>query len=75
MRRERTQLNINIDPELLLSLKSEAIKRGMTLTQFVISKLSNIKSTSTSTLEQRLSKIEEHLQLNTIESVPPKETS
>ncbi len=65
MVRERTQLNINIDPELLLKLKSEAIKNGMTLTQFVTSKLSNIDSISTNAvLEARLAKIEEHLNLS-----------
>ena len=39
MPRERTQLNINIDPALLLKLKSEAIKQGKTLTDFVVEQL------------------------------------
>ena len=62
---ERTQLNINIDPKLLLKLKSEAIKSGKTLTAFVTEKLSDIESISTTVgLEERLTRIEEHLNLN-----------
>ena len=65
MTRERTQLNINIDPELLLMIKREAIKNGMTLTEFVTEKLSNIQSASKDdALEQRLAKIERHLNLD-----------
>ena len=61
----RTQLNINIDPALLLKLKSEAIKNGMTLTQFVTLKLSTIDSISTNdALEARLARIEKHLHLS-----------
>ena len=71
MPRERTQLNINIEPELLLKLKSEAIKSGMTLTQFVTSKLCDIESNSSYTvLEERLAKIEQHLHLNKQTSDP-----
>ena len=65
MAQRRTQLNVNIDPKLLLRIKSEAIKNGMTLTEFVTSKLSKIDSISkVDVLEERLSKIEEHLNLN-----------
>ena len=39
MPRDRTQLNINIDPALLLKLKSEEIKQGKTLTTFVLDHL------------------------------------
>ncbi len=67
MTQKRTQLNINIDPALLLQLKAEAIKNGMTLTQFVTSKLSSISSISTiDVLEARLAKIEGHLNLSKI---------
>ena len=38
MPKERTQLNIKIDPELLIRIKAEAIKNGMTLTDFVTRK-------------------------------------
>ena len=65
MPRERTQLNINIDPELLLRIKSEAIKNGMTLTEFVTRKLANIESRpDNDLLEKRLAKIDRHLNLN-----------
>ncbi len=59
MPKGRTQLNINIDPSLLLSLKSEAIKRGQTLTEFVTSQLEKTtREESKDSLEARLSKIE-----------------
>ncbi len=65
MPKERTQLNINIDPELLLKIKSEAIKNGMTLTEFVTEKLATVESISDNdALEQRLAKIEQHLNLD-----------
>ncbi len=68
MAKERTQLNINIDPKLLVKLKSESIKNGKTLTEFVTEKLASISTDSTSSsqdsLEQRLTKIENHLNLN-----------
>ena len=65
MVQERTQLNINIDPELLMKIKSEAIKEGKTLSAFVIEKLSNIQSPSTNDLlEERLVRIEKHLNLD-----------
>mgnify|MGYP001372570375 CR=1 FL=1 len=71
MPRERTQLNINIDPELLLKIKSEAIKNGMTLTEFVTQKLEEVESTSTNNvLEERLSRIEKHLNLTKSSSNP-----
>ena len=67
MAKERTQLNINIEPTLLIRLKSEAIKEGKTLTAYVTEKLSNIKSTSTNDLlEERLAIIEKHLNLDKI---------
>ena len=65
MKKERTQLNINIDPKLLLRLKSEAIKNGQSLTAFVTEKLENNDSMSKEdALEQRLTKLEKHLNLN-----------
>ncbi len=65
MGQERTQLNINIDPQLLIKLKSEAIKSGKTLTAYVTEKLSGLQSTTSSeALETRLARIEEHLMLN-----------
>ena len=65
MAKERTQLNTNIDPKLLLKLKSEAIKNGVTLTEFITKKLEDIESTSSNViLEERLSRIEQHLNLD-----------
>ena len=73
MPRERTQLNINIDPELLLRVKAEAIKNGMTLTEFVTQKLTNIGPRSNNdALEERLTKIERHLNLGKSSSDPEK---
>ncbi len=72
MTQRRTQLNINIDPKLLLMLKSEAIKNGKTLTEFVTEKLANIPTSPTdSALEERLKKIEQYLKLD--EEVSSKE--
>ena len=71
MSKERTQLNIKIDPELLVRIKSEAIKNGMTLTEFVTRKLEKIESRSNNdVLEQRLAKIERHLNLDKNSSDP-----
>ena len=55
----RTQLNINIDPALLLKLKSEAIKQGKTLTDFVVEQLKeSATKASDENLEQRLLRVE-----------------
>ncbi len=71
MSKEKTQLNIKIDPELLLRIKAEAIKNGMTLTEFVTRKLANIESRpNNDVLEKRLAKIERHLNLDKNSSDP-----
>ncbi len=65
MPRDRTQLNINIDPELLLKLKSEAIKSGKTLTEFVIQQLRKTpEQSSLGPLENRLLRIEKLLSID-----------
>ena len=65
MPKERTQLNINIEPQLLVKLKSEAIKRGKTLTDFVVDQLKQTPETySELLLEERLLRIEKILLLN-----------
>tara|TARA_B100000131_G_C17943553_1_gene543373 strand:- start:272 stop:838 length:567 start_codon:yes stop_codon:yes gene_type:complete len=65
MAKERTQLNINIDPQLLVKLKSEAIKSGKTLTDFVVEQLKKTsEKSSESSLEERLLRIEKILFLN-----------
>ena len=68
MAKERTQLNINIDPKLLVKLKTEATKRGKTLTDFVVEQLSKAPAypTENSQLEERLLKIEEYLKLDKV---------
>ncbi len=64
MAKDRTQLNINIDPELLLQLKQEAIKNSQTLTQYVTEQLRlNPQTLRGNSLEDRLSRIEESLGL------------
>ena len=65
----RSQLNINIEPELLLRLKSEAIKSGLTLTEFVTNQLQTIPhETREEVLEKRLLRIENQLAINTNQS-------
>ena len=62
----KSQLNIKIDPKLLLKLKAKAIKSGRTLTAFVTELLEqgSIQATSDiELLEQRLLRVEELLNL------------
>ena len=63
---DKSQLNIKIDPKLLLKLKSVAIKSGKTLTAFITELLeeSSIKASGDiDILEKRLLRIEEQLNL------------
>ena len=65
MVRERTQLNIKIDPDLLLKLKSEAIKNGKTLTEFVIQQLKDLPDKNyDDQLEKRRLRIEKLLAID-----------
>ena len=75
MPKERTQLNINIDPALLLRLKAEAIKSGKTLTDFVVEQLNKTptKQLEDNQLEKRLLRIERALMLE--EQSPKQEKS
>ena len=62
MSKERTQLNINIDPDLLLKLKSKAIKEGKTLTEYVTNQLKSVPEKNLEdSLEERLTRIEKFL--------------
>ena len=63
---DKSQLNIKIDPKLLLRLKSKAIKSGKTLTAFITELLeeASIKASGDiEILEKRLLRIEEQLNL------------
>ena len=63
---DKSQLNIKIDPKLLLRLKSKAIKSGKTLTAFITELLEegSIKASGDiEILEKRLLRIEEKLNL------------
>ena len=59
----RTQLNINIDPALLLKLKSEAIKQGKTVTDFVSLAIKNQVNNAFAekNLEDRVSSVEQRI--------------
>ena len=63
---KKSQLNIKIDPQLLLKLKAKAIKSGKTLTAFLTDLLEqgSIQETSDiDILEQRLLRVEELLNI------------
>ena len=60
--KDKSQLNIKIDPQLLIRLKSDAIKNGKTLTTFVTELLEqgSIKpNANIDTLEERLLRVEQ----------------
>ena len=60
----RTQLNINISPELLKALKKTARRSGLTMTEFVAKALAtSIDAIEDQTYEERLSKIEQKIQI------------
>ena len=62
MDKKKSQLNIQIDPNLLISLKSEAVKNGKTLSAFVTERLSQSGlEVKDDNLESRLIKIEKQL--------------
>ncbi len=64
MAKKKSQLNIQIDPKLLIALKSEAINSGKTLTTYVTERLLQSDSeVNDDILEQRLIRIEEKLKL------------
>ena len=61
---KKSQLNIQIDPNLLITLKSDAIKSGKTLTAYITERLvQSDGEVKDDILEQRLSRIEEQLDL------------
>ncbi len=63
LRMTRTQLNVNIDPELMDKLKVAAIMSGKTITEFVSESISTqLKNTSPVTIKSRLLSLEERIQ-------------
>ena len=62
--KKKSQLNIKIDPMLLIKLKSEAIRNGKTLSAFISERLEKFPDNiMDDRLEKRLLKIEEKLKL------------
>ena len=58
----RTQLNVNIDPQLLARLKSAAIREGKTISQFVSESLIlQLEDTPPLTIDSKLDLVEKRL--------------
>jgi len=64
MAKDKSQLNVKIDPQLLIALKFEAINRGKTLSDFVTERLTlSHHDVKGEILEERLQRIEKQLDL------------
>ena len=64
MSKEESELNIRIDPKLLLALKLEAIKNGKTLETFITERLNQDPlEDKRNILEEKLTRIENELNL------------
>ena len=64
MAKEKSQLNVQIDPQLLIALKFEAINSGKTLSAFVTERLTQShQDVNGEILEERLQRIEKQLDL------------
>ena len=64
MANENSQLNVQIDPQLLIALKIEAINSGKTLSAFVTERLTQShQDVNGEILEERLQRIEKQLDL------------
>ena len=60
----RSQLNIKISPELLQKVRASALKRGLTVTDFVVEALTSaVDDGSATSIAERLERIERHLGL------------
>ena len=59
----RTQLNINIDPQLMVKLKQNAIKSGKTISEFVVNAITKEVNNAfiDRSLEDRLSSVEQRI--------------
>ncbi len=66
---ERSQLNINISPELLKRVKQHATKQGLTITEYVTNTLTTVLEGSEDiTLEERMKKLEQKMEKYIIEN-------
>ena len=64
MAKEESHLNVQIDPQLLIALKFEAINSGKTLSAFVTERLTQSnQDVKGKILEERLQRIEKQLDL------------
>ena len=57
----RTQLNIKINPDLLVKIKEHARRQGKTLSEFVVEILEQAVADRPISLEARLERIEQQL--------------
>tara|TARA_E500000331_G_scaffold1401_1_gene1373 strand:+ start:3686 stop:3895 length:210 start_codon:yes stop_codon:yes gene_type:complete len=66
---ERSQLNINISPDLLKRIKQHATKQGLTITDYVTDTLTTVLEGSEDiTLEERIKKLEQKMDKYIIEN-------
>ncbi len=66
---ERSQLNINISPDLLKRIKQHATKQGLTITEYVTDTLTTVLEGSEDiTLEERMKKLEQKMEKYIIEN-------
>lgn len=77
-RKDKAQLNVKIDPKLLVNLKAEAIRNGKTLTNYISDLLEQgskpKKSEEFECLEARLLKVEQQLNLKEEKGIEPNES-
>ena len=60
----RSQLNINISPDLLKKIKVHATKQGLTITEYVTKTLSSmLDEESELSLQQRIESLEEKIKI------------
>ena len=66
---ERSQLNINISPDLLKRIKQHATKQGLTITDYVTDTLTTfLEGSEDITLEERMKKLEQKMDKYIIEN-------
>ena len=60
---DRSQLNINISPDLLKRIKQHATKQGLTITEYVTDTLTTVlEGNEDFTLEERIKKLEQQME-------------